>query len=55
MDALTVWCTRWLGAPPAAELFEEVALAPDLVEFLTLRAYPRLDQLARPDRSEAAA
>ena len=22
MDALTVWCTRWLGAPPAAELFE---------------------------------
>jgi hypothetical protein len=22
MDALTAWCTRWLGAPPAAELFE---------------------------------
>ena len=22
MDALTVWCMRWLGAPPAAELFE---------------------------------
>jgi hypothetical protein len=22
MDALAVWCTRWLGAPPAAELFE---------------------------------
>jgi hypothetical protein len=22
MDALTVWCTRWLSAPPAAELFE---------------------------------
>jgi len=22
MDALTVWCRRWLGAPPAAELFE---------------------------------
>jgi len=21
-DALAVWCTRWLGAPPAAELFE---------------------------------
>jgi Phosphotransferase enzyme family len=22
MDALAVWCTRWLGAPPAAELFD---------------------------------
>ena len=22
MDALAVWCRRWLGAPPAAELFE---------------------------------
>ena len=22
MDALAVWCLRWLGAPPAAELFE---------------------------------
>ncbi len=22
MDALAAWCTRWLGAPPAAELFE---------------------------------
>jgi Phosphotransferase enzyme family len=22
MDALVVWCTRWLGAPPAVELFE---------------------------------
>jgi hypothetical protein len=22
MEALTVWCKRWLGAPPAAELFE---------------------------------
>jgi hypothetical protein len=22
MDALAVWCGRWLGAPPAAELFE---------------------------------
>jgi len=22
MDALADWCTRWLGAPPAAELFE---------------------------------
>jgi Phosphotransferase enzyme family len=22
LDALAVWCTRWLGAPPAAELFE---------------------------------
>jgi hypothetical protein len=22
MDALAVWCTRWLGAPPVAELFE---------------------------------
>jgi hypothetical protein len=21
-DALAIWCTRWLGAPPAAELFE---------------------------------
>lgn len=21
MDALAEWCTRWLGAPPAAELF----------------------------------
>jgi phosphotransferase family enzyme len=22
MDALAAWCTRWLGAPPAAELFD---------------------------------
>src|ERR1700733_8484550 len=22
MDALAVWCKRWLGSPPAAELFE---------------------------------
>ena len=22
IDVLGVWCTRWLGAPPAAELFE---------------------------------
>jgi len=22
MDALAVWCRRWLGAPPAAQLFE---------------------------------
>jgi hypothetical protein len=22
LDALAAWCTRWLGAPPAAELFE---------------------------------
>ena len=22
LDALAVWCTRWLGAPPAAELFK---------------------------------
>jgi Phosphotransferase enzyme family len=22
MDALAIWCRRWLGAPPAAELFE---------------------------------
>src|SRR5262249_54694791 len=22
MDALALWCTRWLGAPPASELFE---------------------------------
>jgi Phosphotransferase enzyme family len=22
MDALAVWCTRWLGSPPAAELFD---------------------------------
>jgi Phosphotransferase enzyme family len=22
MDALAAWCTRWLGSPPAAELFE---------------------------------
>jgi hypothetical protein len=22
MDALAVWCRRWLGVPPAAELFE---------------------------------
>jgi hypothetical protein len=22
MDALAVWCKRWLGAPPAAQLFE---------------------------------
>src|SRR5215472_9631704 len=22
MDALAVWCGRWLGAPPAAQLFE---------------------------------
>jgi hypothetical protein len=22
MDALAAWCERWLGAPPAAELFE---------------------------------
>ncbi len=22
MDALAVWCERWLGSPPAAELFE---------------------------------
>src|SRR5262252_10671668 len=22
MDALAVWCGRWLGAPPVAELFE---------------------------------
>jgi Phosphotransferase enzyme family len=23
LDALAVWCTRWLGAPPAAQLFED--------------------------------
>jgi hypothetical protein len=22
MDALAAWCTRWLGVPPAAQLFE---------------------------------
>ena len=22
MDALAVWCRRWLGAPPTAQLFE---------------------------------
>jgi hypothetical protein len=22
MDALAVWCRRWLASPPAAELFE---------------------------------
>jgi hypothetical protein len=52
IDALTDWCTRWLGAPPVAELFEAghlstvkgLRLADDREVVVKVR--PRLSRLA---------
>ncbi len=52
MDALTVWCTRWLSAPPAAELFEAGHLS--TVKGLRLTDGREVVVKVRPDGSRLA-
>jgi Phosphotransferase enzyme family len=51
-DALTVWCTRWLGAPPAAGLFEAGHLS--TVKGLRLTDGREVVVKVRPHRSRLA-
>jgi hypothetical protein len=52
MDALTAWCTRWLGAPPAAELFEAGYLS--TVKGLRLTDGREVVVKVRPDEARLA-
>jgi hypothetical protein len=52
LDALAAWCTRWLGAPPAAELFEVGYLS--TVKGLRLTDGREVVVKVRPSRSRLA-
>jgi hypothetical protein len=52
MDALAVWCRRWLGAPPMAELFEAGYLS--TVKGLRLADGREVVVKMRPRRSRLA-
>ena len=52
MDALAVWCRRWLGAPPAAQLFEAGYLS--TVKGLRLADGREVVVKVRPRRSRLA-
>ena len=52
MDALAAWCARWLGAPPAAELFEAGYLS--TVKGLRLADGREVVVKVRPDESRLA-
>jgi hypothetical protein len=52
MDALATWCRRWLGAPPAAELFESGYLS--AVKGLGLADGREVVVKVRPGRSRLA-
>jgi Phosphotransferase enzyme family len=52
MDALAVWCRRWLGAPPAAQLFEAGYLS--TVKGLRLTDGRQVVVKVRPGRSRLA-
>jgi hypothetical protein len=47
VDALAVWCRRWLGAPPAAQLFEAGYLS--TVQGLLLADGRKVVVKVRPD------